>query len=67
MADLHMADLSEAYLKLTNLSGADLREANPSGTQLANAHGDARTRVPAGMRPAHWPLEEPEAPAAGRG
>jgi uncharacterized protein YjbI with pentapeptide repeats len=60
-ANLSEADLSEADLSEADLSGADLHLAqNLNPQQLANATGDAKTRLPDGFpRPAHWPAYEP--------
>jgi uncharacterized protein YjbI with pentapeptide repeats len=60
------ADLRGARLDLADVTGADVRGANLAGTdlagtlfltqvQLAAAHGDGETRIPAGLtRPTHW-------------
>ena len=60
------ADLRSAVLDRTDLLGADLRGARLDGAdlsaalfltrlQVGAAHGDAATRLPAGLsRPAHW-------------
>lgn len=60
------ADLTDATLTRCDLLGVDLRDAHLEGAdldgaiyltqmQLNSAHGDARTRLPAGFeRPAHW-------------
>jgi hypothetical protein len=64
-ARLRGANLSGARLRGANLSGADLSKADLSGAQgllaeqLADATGDDKTRLPDGMRPAHWPAYEP--------
>ena len=43
--------------------GADLREADGlTQKQLAVAFGDAKTKVAAHLRPAHWPAAAPEEP-----
>jgi hypothetical protein len=67
-AKLSVADLSRAYLGGANLtradvSGADLKTASGlSNDQLAQARGDAKTRLPAEIqRPAQWPPETPDA------
>lgn len=60
------ADLTGARLQHCDVLGVDLRDANLSGadldgaiyltqTQINSAHGDSRTRLPAGFeRPSHW-------------
>ncbi|SHF04523.1 pentapeptide repeat-containing protein [Streptoalloteichus hindustanus] len=65
-AYLIAADLRDADLRSADLIGADLRDADLSGAdltgavfltqaQLNAARGDARTRLPEGLRhPAHW-------------
>jgi uncharacterized protein YjbI with pentapeptide repeats len=64
-ATLNYADLSGAQLGWADLSGAWLAEADLSKTggltqaQLDAAHGDAKTRLPAGLeRPASWTTGE---------
>ena len=65
-AHLERAYLVNARLKGANLDSAHLEGANLSrtdgltGTQLRHAHGDAATKVPLGLRPAHWPPPAPE-------
>lgn len=66
-AVLIAADLRGAMLRRTDVIGADLRGADLSGadltdalyltrTQVASAHGDATTQLPARISPpAHWP------------
>jgi hypothetical protein len=56
-ADLTGAHLEGALLLDAHLEGADLADTmGLSEAQLADAHGDAATRLPDGMvRPAHWP------------
>ena len=59
-ANLRGAHLEDANLRGARLGGADLRQATGL-TDLAQANGDARTRLPDGVaRPAHWPPEGPE-------
>ena len=59
-ANLRGAHLEDANLRGARLGGADLRQATGL-TDLAQANGDARTRLPDGVaRPAHWPPQEPE-------
>jgi uncharacterized protein YjbI with pentapeptide repeats len=60
-ADLRCADLTGADLTGADLSAAKLAGADLAGclfliqSQLDAAHGDTRTRIPAGLtRPAHW-------------
>jgi uncharacterized protein YjbI with pentapeptide repeats len=62
-ANLGGAHLDGADLRGARLDGADLRGAvGLSEWQLAEAHGDAATRLPAGLaRPAHWPAPDPSA------
>jgi uncharacterized protein YjbI with pentapeptide repeats len=61
-ARLERADLSGAHLE-----GAYLWEARGlSPAQLAEAHGDAATRLPRGLAwPAHWPAPAAVAPPSG--
>ena len=67
-ADLYEARLNGATFSGAHLEGTDLRKARLSTSSLGldlhtfdEAHGDAWTRLPAGIeRPEHWP---PEAPA----
>jgi hypothetical protein len=59
-AYLAKAHFGGATLFVAHLEGADLRFADGlTKDQLARAFGDAKTRVPPGMRPASWPPEEP--------
>ena len=59
-ANLRGAHLEDANLRGARLGGADLRQATGL-TDLAQANGDARTRLPDGVaRPAHWPPQEPK-------
>ena len=55
-ADLHLTDLLGADLRATDLRGADLSGALfLTRRQVAAAHGDAATALPAGLEhPAHW-------------
>lgn len=69
-ARLHGADLSGAEFYEVNLSdaildGADLRETvSLTQAQLDGAHGDARTRLPDGLRrPASWEAKENSTPS----
>ncbi|MCK8678660.1 pentapeptide repeat-containing protein [Streptomyces lichenis] len=66
-ADLRQADLLGADLRDTRLHGADLTGALfLTEPQLTAAHGDAATKLPAGLpRPSHWPdtLTPPPAPS----
>ena len=57
-ADLHLTDLLGADLRATDLRGADLSGALfLTRRQVAAAHGDAATALPAGLEhPAHWGL-----------
>jgi uncharacterized protein YjbI with pentapeptide repeats len=69
-ADFEGADLGGVDLLRAHLGGARLHEANLEGAnldqafglseaQLAEAHGDANTYLPAGMgRPSHWPVPD---------
>lgn len=69
-ADLGAANLCGADLIGADLRGADVRGADLSDAlyvtepQLAGARGDARTRLPPGLRPpATWPTKEGRGPA----
>jgi Pentapeptide repeats (8 copies) len=68
-ADLLQAHLEGAYLGGAHFEGADLRKAvGLTQEQLAQAFGDATTKVADELRPAHWPAaanaqpEEPDNP-----
>jgi uncharacterized protein YjbI with pentapeptide repeats len=58
-ADFRGAHLEGADLRGAHLEGADLRYAvDLSQAQIAEAHGDARTQLPAELvRPPDWPLD----------
>jgi uncharacterized protein YjbI with pentapeptide repeats len=67
-ADLRGAQLSRTYLEGANLSGARLQGADLSATkglteeQLAAATGNARTKLPPGVRrPSAWPVARGQA------
>jgi Pentapeptide repeats (8 copies) len=59
-ADFNGADLSDAEFLLACIEGADLSTATLTGVDLSGAFGDAKTRLPDGMkRPDSWTPYEP--------
>ena len=59
-ADFSLADLSDAEFLMACIEGADLSTATLTGVDLSGAFGDAKTRLPDGMkRPDSWAPYEP--------